>query len=194
VEANPVQRVRPVSDYIEDLRRWTTEVLSRPSDQLRGMPPCPFAADAWEAGLVAVGLCDGLDDVTDALDFYPASRRDVFICVLPDVEGLTSEELARYVEDKNEGLVAEDMWLMAYHPDDDPNEYGLEYLDADWEPIVEEDYAMVFVQQLSKLTAASYNLEKQGYYDECPWKTYRDLVHRRTEKAIQHGKFRPDDI
>jgi hypothetical protein len=64
-----VQRVRPVSDYIEDLRRWTTEVLSRPSDQLRGMPPCPFAADAWEAGLVAVGLCDGLDDVTDALDF-----------------------------------------------------------------------------------------------------------------------------
>jgi hypothetical protein len=53
---------------------------------------------------------------------------------------------------------------------------------------------MVFVQQLSKLTAASYNLEKQGYYDECPWKTYRDLVHRRTEKAIQHGKFRPDDI
>ena len=189
-----MQRVRPVSDYIEDLRRWTTEVLSRPSDQLRGMPPCPFAADAWDAGLVAVGLCDGLDDVTDALDFYPASRRDVFICVLPDVEGLTSEELARYVEDKNEGLVAEDMWLMAYHPDDDPNEYGLEYLDADWEPIVEEDYAMVFVQQLSKLTSASYNLEKQGYYDECPWKTYRDLVHRRTEKAIQHGKFRPDDI
>jgi hypothetical protein len=53
---------------------------------------------------------------------------------------------------------------------------------------------MIFVQQLSKLTAASYNLEKQGYYDECPWKTYHDLVHRRTQKAIQHGKFRPDDI
>ena len=96
-----MQRVRPVSDYINDLRRWTTEVLSKPSDQLRGMPPCPFAADAWDAGLVAVGICDSLDDVTDALDFYPASRRDVFICVLPDVEGLTSEELARYVEDKN---------------------------------------------------------------------------------------------
>jgi hypothetical protein len=161
-----MQRVRPVSDYIADLRRWTTEVLSRPSEELRGMPPCPFAADAWDAGRVAVGLCDGL----------------------------SATDLSRYVEDKNEGLVAEDMWLMAYHPDDDPNEYGLTYLDAEWEPVVPEDYAMIFVQQLSKLTAASYNLEKQGYYDECPWKTYRDLVHRRTEKAIQHGKFRPDDI
>jgi len=159
--------MRPISDYINDLR---TKVLPE---------TCPFAADAWDAGLVAVGICDGLDAVTDALDFYPASGRDVFICVLPDVEGLSPADLSSYVEDKNEGLVAEDMWLMAYHPDNNP---------------VVSDYTLIFVHQLSKLTAASYTLKQQGYY-ECPHrKTYHDLVHRRNEKAIQHGKFRTDDI
>jgi hypothetical protein len=193
VEARLVQG-RPVSDYILDIQKWTREVLSVPAEELGGQPPCPYAQGAWDAGLVSVGICDGLDDVTDALDFFPASNRDLFICVLPDVEGLTAEELRDYVETKNKGLVAEDMWLMAYHPEDDPAEYGLDYLDVEWEPVVPEEYGMIFVQYLSNLTAATYNLETEGYYDECPWKTYRDLVHRRNEKAIEHGKFRPDDI
>ena len=114
---------RPVSDYILDIQKWTREVLSVPAEELGGLVPCPYAQGAWDAGLVSVGICDGLDDVTDALDFFPASNRDVFICVLPDVEGLTAEELRDYVETKNKGLVAEDMWLMAYHPEDDPAEY-----------------------------------------------------------------------
>ena len=185
---------RPVSDYILDIQKWTREVLSVPSEELGGQPPCPYAQGTWDAGLVAVGICHSLDDVTDALDFFPASSRDVFIAVLPDVERPSAEELARYVEEKNTGLVAEDMWLMAYHPEDDPSEYGLDYLDVEWEPVVPEEYSIIFIQYLSKLKDASYNLEQQGYYDKCPWGTYRDLVHRRNEKAVAHDKFRPDDI
>jgi len=184
---------RPVSDYILDIQKWTREVLSVPAEELGGSVPCPYAQAAWDSGLVSVGICDGLDDVTDALDFFPASNRDVFICVLPDVEGLTADELRDYVETKNKGLAAEDMWLMAYHPEDDPSD-GLDSPGAEWEPVVPEPYGMVFVQYLSKLTAASYTLESKGYYNQYLWKTYRDLVHRRNEKAIEHGKFRPDDI
>lgn len=62
---------RPVSDYILDIQKWTREVLSVPSEELGGQPPCPYAQGAWDAGLVSVGICDGLDDVTDALDFFP---------------------------------------------------------------------------------------------------------------------------
>ena len=37
-----------------DLRSWSREVLEQPSKYLKGMPPCPYAKQAWKQDKVMV--------------------------------------------------------------------------------------------------------------------------------------------
>ena len=53
---------------------------------------------------------------------------------------------------------------MSYHPDDEPNE--LVHTDETFEAAIDTDYAMVFIQRLSKLHEAAEKLKKTGYYKE----------------------------
>ena len=53
---------------------------------------------------------------------------------------------------------------MAFHPDDEPNE--LVYAHEDLESIIDTDYAMIFIQRLTKLHEAAEKLKKTGYYKE----------------------------
>ena len=58
-------------------------------------------------------------------------------------------------------LVDKDIWVMGFHPDDEANEF---VADVDFSPLVEEPYAIIFVQRLSKLQVAADKLAKIGYY------------------------------
>ena len=63
----------------------------------------------------------------------------------------------------SEGLfLQKDLWVMGFHPDDDPNE---SIDDGTFEAPVETEYAMIFVQRLSKLQKASDKLRHSGYYN-----------------------------
>lgn len=61
-------------------------------------------------------------------------------------------------------FINRDMFLMGFHPDDDENEF---LDDEDFISTVEESYAMIFLQRLSKLEEASVTLRKNGYYQDC---------------------------
>ena len=55
-----------------------------------------------------------------------------------------------------------DIWVMGFHPDDDVNEL---IDDGTFSEIVKEEYALIFVQRLTKLQESANKLKKLGYYD-----------------------------
>jgi hypothetical protein len=56
-----------------------------------------------------------------------------------------------------------DLWIMGFHPDDDEQEL----LDSEeFEPETDVEYALVFVQRLSKLEEAAEKLKSLGYYEK----------------------------
>ena len=79
-----------------------------------------------------------------------------------------SDLFHEYLEKLNEAISAgmfidKDIWVMGFHPDDEE----AEYLDTeDFEQVVGNDYAMIFIQRLSKIYDSSTNLKALGYYKE----------------------------
>jgi hypothetical protein len=52
---------------------------------------------------------------------------------------------------------------MGFHPNDDCNDF---IDDSSFLQLVEDEYAMIFVQRLSKVQEAADKLAKKGYYDK----------------------------
>lgn len=167
--------------YVEqDIRTWSKEFLEVPSAKLNGLPPCPYAKQAWLDNKVVFSINTGLDGlVKEVADF---DQHDYEIVVwanetLPDVEYLDG-----FCDGMNEALAVagKDLHLMVFHPDYDATDAGLDFLVGD--EVTDSDlvYCMVFIQKLSLLDDASLSLEKSGYYSHFPDDVYESLVlHRR---------------
>ena len=58
-------------------------------------------------------------------------------------------------------FIDKDIWVMGFHPDDDASGY----VEANnFSALVEEEYAIIFVQRLTKLYESADKLKKRGYY------------------------------
>ena len=156
--------MRAISDYIFDIQNWATEILTEPSEEFGGVSPGTIAKSSWDRGLVSFGVFLSLDDIRECIDFFPDTSRDIFIGVLSDVEGCSSPDLSTFIETLNKNLPLDDVLLSGHHPGD---EHVPEYPDVEWVPCVEEPYAIIFIQRLSKYASPSYN----------PWTRYCDIVH-----------------
>ena len=74
---------------------------------------------------------------------------------------------------------------MGFHPDYGAEDADLDFLyDNDWESSVEDEYAMMFIQSLSKVDDASLQLEKMGYYSVYPKEEYETLVLDRRQRRL----------
>jgi hypothetical protein len=63
----------------------------------------------------------------------------------------------------SEGVfIDRDIWLMGFHPHDEANDF---IDDQSFMHLVEDEYAMIFVQRLSKVQESADKLVKKGYYD-----------------------------
>ena len=58
-------------------------------------------------------------------------------------------------------FIDKDIWVMGFHPDDEASGY-LE--DNNFSASVKEEYAIIFVQRLTKLYESADKLKKRGYY------------------------------
>ena len=57
----------------------------------------------------------------------------------------------QHIDGLNEAIaqgifIEKDIWLMAYHPDDEPSD--IVYTEDDFLSVVDTDYAMIFIQRL----------------------------------------------
>ncbi len=157
-----------------DLRSWSSEVLEISSSYLNGLPPCPYATKAWRDNAVLVVETADIETAAfDHCEVFKALGKELVVIAtfdLPEPEEL--HELSEMLNEKFPHL-----HCMSFHPEYDAEDAELDFLtDNDWESEVEGDYAMLFVQDLQQVVAASDKLEPLGYYDVYPLDEYEALV------------------
>jgi len=150
----------------KEIRRWSKEVLEIPSPHFNGVPPCPYAQKAWAEDKVAILFKH--EENYQSLYSCISQFDDKFeLAILVDLSNnKTSEAFHEYLDDLNDfiatgAFIDKDIWLMGFHPDDEPNEFVEK---ASIEAETDEPYAMIFIQRLSKVQDSADKLNKTGYY------------------------------
>jgi hypothetical protein len=173
--------VTPVHKIEADIRKWSHEFLEVPNKKLNGLPPCPYAKQAWLDNKVIFSINTGLDGLAKEVADFESHEYDIVVWaneVLPDIHYLDG-----WCDGVNQAMsiAGKDMHLMVFHPDYDAEEAGLDFLVEDG--VVDHNllYCMVFVQRLSTLDDAALSLEKSGYYKHFPEEVYQSLVLDRRE-------------
>ena len=169
----------------QDIRNWSKNFLEIPSDKLNGLPPCPYAKQAWADDKVTFSINTGIDGLIQSVRDFDKHDYDIVVWAseyLPDMEYLDG-----FCDGVNEAMSVSgtDLHLMVFHPDYDAEKAGLDFLIEDGVSDPDLEYCMVFVQKLSLLDDAALSLEKSGYYRSFPEDTYEALVLDR--RRIRNG-------
>jgi hypothetical protein len=155
-------------DIYQEILAWSEHTLQKPNPYFNNLPACPYAKKAWSEGRVAVlfksennyqTIYSTVSQFDDAFDL---------VIVVDMAYKKDPEEFHDYLEQMNEAIsrgifIDRDVWLMGFHPHDDENDYLDE---ATFEQLVSDEYAMIFIQRLSKVYKSSQQLKALGYYEE----------------------------
>ena len=162
---------------VEEIKRWIQDVLSVPSDHFNGLPPCPYAKAAWVNNDVKIAF-GTQHDVMNICDEWDNQEASLVIVVIEGVK----KELSVLCEEQNTHLAFENLTLMSFVPDDTIDTGQPEEEMMNWEPLTDEEYSMVFVQELTELETASAHLMSKGYYKNCT-EQFMNYVNARSERA-----------
>ena len=141
----------------QDILHWITQFVERPHPALAGWPPCPYARRAradnkfqmrpgtepyWDLMQVDLGNLDVLAYVYEPVTFAAAEFEDL-------------------VYRANKGfLCARDLIALPDHPDSPEIVNGVSMNQGQW--------AIVFVQALTKLNSHARSLADRGFYHDWP--------------------------
>jgi hypothetical protein len=159
-----------------DIRKWSHDFLEVPNAKLNGLPPCPYAKQAWIDNKVKFSVNTGVTELLKEVAEFESHEYDIVVWaseLLPDMQYLDG-----FCDGVNEAMsiAGHDMHLMVFHPDYDAEDAGLDFLVEDGVSDPDLEYCMVFVQKLSLLDDAALSLEKSGYYRSFPEDVYNSLV------------------
>jgi hypothetical protein len=151
----------------DEIISWSEHTLQKPNPFYNNLPACPYAQKAWQENKVAILFKH--ESSYQALYSTVSQWEDAFdLCIIVDMRfQKNSEKFHAYLDDLNtaisEGIFIEkDMWVMGFHPHDEANDF---IDDQSFMQMVKDEYAMIFVQRLSKLQEAADKLKEKGYYD-----------------------------
>ena len=158
--------------FKKDMESWINNWVSVHNEQL-GTIPCPFAKQAMLRDKIAWRVADSPEQLEIILyALMEDSMPNEVVAIGIDPQKITPEEL-RLITKK-----ANDVWLMPKglvaledHPDDVEIVGGATMNQGTW--------ALVLIQESSKLKAASNMLKKQGYYDRWTQEQLDDVVNWR---------------
>jgi len=175
---------------VREITQWSIDVLSEPSPHFNGLPPCPYARQAWVDDKVAIifkyernnqSLYNTLGQFDDNFD----------IAIIVDLSGhMKSDVFHEYLDDLNTVIsngmfIDRDLWVMGFHPDDDPSDF---VEDVSFTPTIDVEYSMIFVQRLSKLQESADKLDKKGYYDTYDGEYNAKEIYARRETLYRRLK------
>lgn len=155
-------------NIVKELLQWSKKVLEEKNPSFNDMPACPFAQKAWQEGKVSIIF--KYENSYQCLYSIVSSFDDNFeVAIIIDLNfDKDPEDFHDYLHEMNKAIsqgmfIDKDVWLMGFHPDDDGNEFVADVA-SDFEALVDKEYAMIFVQRLSKLQESADKLAKRGYY------------------------------
>jgi hypothetical protein len=167
-----------------DLRSWSKEVLEVPNPHLGGLPACPFAKQAWRDNKVLV--VETAEFFRDGRKFCAAFAdlgKDLVVVATYDIPD--AYDMNKFVGELN--AAHPDLHCMQFHPEYDAGDAELDFLtDNDWVSSEDQAYAMLFIQDLRAVVAASDRLELLGYYAAYPTDEYETLVLNR-KRRLNHA-------
>jgi hypothetical protein len=149
--------MQELKDYIEN---WI-KFISKKQDAINGFPVCPYASRA-KYEIIDSTFYAGVKHALDIIDNF-----DIVIINVSD-ENFTSAQLDELVNQYNSNLKNENIWLFADHPE--------AYTDINGIPTSNGKYALVLVQRLDDLTAASDHLKQNTNYYEKWSSVYYDKI------------------
>ena len=131
-------------EICDEIKSWSKYALEAPNEECGNLPVCAYAKQSWKDKKVGFSFkyCPGYQPLYTLISTFDN-------CF--DLNEAIS----------NGFFIQKDIWVMGFHPDDDANEI---IDDGTFEPLIETEYAMVFIQKLTKLQKAAKKLKKTGYY------------------------------
>lgn len=151
---------------VKEIMGWSKAALEKPSVFFNGLPPCPFAKNAWLEDKVSITFKkeDSYQTLYSSISRYD----DAFdLAIIVDLKNTKNpEDFHDYLNDLNdrisEGMfIDKDIWVMGFNPEDEPSDF---VEDVNFNYDIDDEYSMIFVQRLSKLQEAANKLDKKGYY------------------------------
>ncbi len=139
---------------------WITGFVEKANPLLNGWAPCPYARRARLEGRVQVKA-----GTTPTQDLYRVSQQDfadldvVVLIYDPAVYDLDSFR-QEWQQAQREILDSKGLFVLEDHPSDVEEVRGVKMNQGTW--------ALLFVQQLSKLEDAAAQLAHKGYYQDWP--------------------------
>lgn len=141
-----------------DILNWIETFVERPNAALAGWPPCPYARRARIDGLLDIRV-GSLEPYCD-LRTIDMGNYEV-IALVYDPKTFDAEEFDHQVIAANLAFLAgKDMIALADHPGSVEQVNGVCMNQGNW--------AIVFVQNLTKLDSAARDLAKKGFYKGWP--------------------------
>ena len=154
-------------EICQEILAWSAHTLQKPNPFYNGLPPCPYAQKAWEDHKVAILF--KYDTNLQCLYSTISQWEDTFdLVIIVDMAfDKDPDDFHDYLDMLNDAIsegvfIDRDIWLMGFHPHDEPNDF---IDDSSFMQMVDDEYAMIFVQRLSKIQEAADKLEQKGYYD-----------------------------
>ena len=150
----------------QEIMAWSDHTLHKPNQYYNGLPPCPYAKKAWEENKVAI-LFKYEDSFQALYSTISQWVDDLDLVIIVDLAfEKNPESFHNFLDGINNAIadgifIDRDMWVMGFHPHDEANDF---IDDQSFMQLVDDEYAMVFVQRLSKVQESADKLAEKGYY------------------------------
>ena len=152
---------------MDEVRAWSKHAIEEKNPYFNNLTACTYARKAWAENQVKFvfkydttmrSIFEQLCDFNDSYELVIVVDMEY-----PNDAGGFHSQMDLINDAIANGIFNDrDLWVMGFHPDDDANEL---VDDESFDPLVELEYAMIFIQRLTRVQDASEKLKKLGYYD-----------------------------
>lgn len=143
-----------------DVTNWITGFVEKPNPLLNGWAPCPYARAARMQNKIRIdiGLAPWLD--LRQLSWYGIADLDVIVKIYDPKEWPLDRFRSQWQSAQTEFLTKKNLLCLEDHPDDKETVNSVVMNQGTW--------ALLLIQQQSKLEEAARQLAGRGYYNDWP--------------------------
>lgn len=154
-----------------DIKKWILERLSVELEVFNNLPACPFAKQALLENKIKIESVGDSSEFMAEMDAFtrdwPENTDVVILGCNP--KNISSDELSNLVESANQTFLNERNFLaLEDHPDH--KEYVKDF------QVNEGNWAIVLLQEKSKIVTARKILDRRGYYKNWDQEYYKEVV------------------
>ena len=141
----------------QEIQLWSETVLEEASPLFGGLPPCPYAQQAWLRNVVMIHVTPDIDTIAEIKAFHPPTDDLLHVVAWTGTDEMSPKDFDAWIAKQNTNHFG--VWLMGFHPDSEEDP-----LTPEFQGLGADDYAIILVQSYSHLIEASDKLRDTEYY------------------------------